>query len=383
MVKLLAFFCIFLASSYYCYAAELISLSGLRNKLLRSALSRYVVNTGKKTPDIRLKKADDVFPEVFIESVKDSVGVTNNISYTVNDDLVEQEQPFFCYRGQYSTNWPLAPSLARRSDLVDKVSYSMAQRLPHGVILHGHDPVAQLSMLQHHGVPTSLLDWTTNLRTAMFYALNGLSKTSDFPNGCALFILDPYSLNKDSRVTGRYGIHSNGLALPSHFDSIVRAINPYAHSHFELSRNKEVIEAGFKDGFVVASRREEKGKLSRYSLKLFCERLGIEIPDNEVKYALSRPVAIFPEWTDNNDRVRILESIFTLSGIYGENDHNFYQSNTIKISLDESCCAELRKYLQQSKDWQKVRELSESENDKAFLERQKAFDSMLKLDTRH
>lgn len=56
------------------------------------------------------------------------------------------------------------------------------------------DEWQRLSFMQHHGVPTQLLDWTDNLNVAIFFAVAhaGLRGTGD----PYIWVLNPYKLNE-------------------------------------------------------------------------------------------------------------------------------------------------------------------------------------------
>jgi len=92
------------------------------------------------------------------------------------------------FRGQSDASWPLESSLARavrkgwsmgRQDEKDEVyaeywSVSKFQRRAHYYLQHlppVADYVAWLSVMQHHGAPTRLVDFTRSLYVALYFAI--------------------------------------------------------------------------------------------------------------------------------------------------------------------------------------------------------------------
>lgn len=62
--------------------------------------------------------------------------------------------------------------------------------------------------MQHHGVPTRLLDWTENLFVAAHFALVGQTTADDPPT---IWCMDPIAWNRATPVLSEYGEHIHVL----------------------------------------------------------------------------------------------------------------------------------------------------------------------------
>jgi hypothetical protein len=89
------------------------------------------------------------------------------------------------------------PGLGR----IDKIPEEIENRLYYDFIGYGGHLLPPnrntwdvIFLMQHHGVPTRLLDWTENFSVALYFAL----KDSKLNKSAAIWLLDPYSLNISS-----------------------------------------------------------------------------------------------------------------------------------------------------------------------------------------
>lgn len=109
------------------------------------------------------------------------------------NDIFRLNQRFmanFIYRGQGNADWPLATSLARMVSnhhpnyIDDAITASYEQRImddfqwkypsyEKGHIPALHESVEWLSLMQHYGSPTRMLDFSRSMYVALFMAIDG------------------------------------------------------------------------------------------------------------------------------------------------------------------------------------------------------------------
>jgi len=138
-----------------------------------------------------------------------------------------------CFRGQSNTDWKLIPTAYRtivmHTSATDFDASCVAQierdtyrefDIAADRQLRGLDSLERLSRAQHHGVPTRLLDWSSNLFVALFFAVS-----ASFDKDCAIWCLDlskfpfPKELGRQHRGGGYRieNINSYGAGVVASF----------------------------------------------------------------------------------------------------------------------------------------------------------------------
>ena len=154
-----------------------------------------------------------------------------SISDLVNklkSDLSGHEGPVW-FRGQAETDWKLRPSFIR---LVNPPSeMNMIKKFKqNATLLMNPPPVSLLDWLlimQHHGMPTRLLDWTESPLVAAYFATAEKSSKAG-----ALWALRPAELNK----IGGHEPEDYEFDIPSIEDSILETYVPESLASERTSR---------------------------------------------------------------------------------------------------------------------------------------------------
>lgn len=129
----------------------------------------------------------------------------------------------FWFRGHSREAWALTPSLARNplhlgreTELLKRfiqlaVPHMADQRLP-------TSDWEWIFLMQHHRVPTRLLDWSESPLTALWFAVNS-TDPDDMASDGALWYLSPLALNREARFRGRLDTELPGFGKDDVLDS--------------------------------------------------------------------------------------------------------------------------------------------------------------------
>ena len=159
------------------------------------------------------------------------------------------DMPFF--RGHSDKSWKLLPGLGRQApenykkQNIESILYYDFISLGGSLLGKNADSWDILFAMQHHGLPTRLLDWSTTFAAALYFALKPYLPLRSFPevelSSCSacVWILDPFELNRRANgepavlnpytdLNGTY--QENFIEGSKELGAKVLAINPPQHS---------------------------------------------------------------------------------------------------------------------------------------------------------
>ncbi len=162
------------------------------------------------------------------------------------------------YRGIGNASYELRPSLFRHPSIATKKPIELEQQLlvrfrqrsiPY-LNQRIDDDWELLFLMQHHGVPTRLLDWTENPYIALYFALSSCNKdpkTDSYPD-CCVWSLDPIAWN---RAVLDHISYTDGVLVAS--DERLNAHKPGVKEHV-FSKKPVAMYGSYNSPRIVAQR---------------------------------------------------------------------------------------------------------------------------------
>ncbi|MBS0859707.1 FRG domain-containing protein [Providencia rettgeri] len=159
-------------------------------------------------------------------------------------DIVDKCEHLGClYRGESDYSYTLKPSLARYSEAAKKINFDLESKevaavrilmaeLPQYFAKNINSYIEHLSIAQHHGLPTRLLDWSLSPLIALYFAVSE-NKGKDAgmyvfnPNG--LEWLNDSNIDKDAEKIDKVFIYH-----AKHLTPRLRSQQGVFSFHFDL-----------------------------------------------------------------------------------------------------------------------------------------------------
>jgi hypothetical protein len=127
-----------------------------------------------------------------ITSLEEFVGVSTKL---IRESGIKQSTAGLWWRGQADESWKLIPTLYRsKINAEQEREINRDFRIKSLPFLTSHRPsleIEWLFLMQHHGAPTRILDWTESSLVALYFAVSNF----EHPGDSAVWALHPWLLN--------------------------------------------------------------------------------------------------------------------------------------------------------------------------------------------
>lgn len=174
--------------------------------------------------------------------MKNISSISDLLKHLKSDSADYKGQVWF--RGQSDYSWKLQPTFLRKDKNVTEFTLITRFRQNASLLIQKSPSnyFDWLFQMQHHGVPTRLLDWTESALTALFFAVED-AKNED--KDAALWILLPTELNKNANI------YSDEIFyIPSFDDLVLKNYNPEV---FHQEKNTKLLPVA-----AIASRNNSR-----------------------------------------------------------------------------------------------------------------------------
>ncbi|MFZ0770388.1 MAG: FRG domain-containing protein [Candidatus Sulfotelmatobacter sp.] len=240
-----------------------------------------------------------------IEDIAGYLRATEGIVKRWSDHKSGTVRPW--YRGQSDASWGLQPGEYRPGLVVNPDQLRSEFQLRALPLLRHlpHDGWEWYFLMQHYGLPTRLLDWTTGSLLGLYFAVRSQVGLTD----AAVWVLDPWQLNKENlgkgellfshdRAASPYlpRIYARRAKLP---DPPVAMVPPHNSDRITVQRGAFTVHGDSRDGIEQA--------FTNRLVRLVIPKLQAVAVKRGLRMAGIGEFTVFPELVGLCDEIRAAE----------------------------------------------------------------------------
>jgi FRG domain len=234
--------------------------------------------------------------------------VADLIKYIVDATRLDNEIPWF--RGHREADWDVVPQIWRQYD--DQHERNFTNRFRSRAAIRrpsapAHDDYASwLSLMQHYGLPTRLLDWTRSPLIAAYFAVAEYRKKGFTSKDAVIWVLKPHTLNQIEI--------NDDLTYPINSETSIEMLEPAFKDRMESKKVLAVMAVEHdirmfvqQGAFTIHSDRmplNERQGHSRYLTPLLIEATNVRRMADELYVCGLRRGDIFPDLTNLADELK-------------------------------------------------------------------------------